>query len=124
MARVLVIEDDEGMRGVIRRALELAGHTVYEGVDGADGFDSFLRQRLDLVITDLVMPNQDGIETIHRVKRLDAGMPVVAISGFGGLQEAVEAGAHALEKPFDVRDLVGLVGQLTRQTSSEREGSA
>lgn len=131
MARILVIEDDESVRAVIRRALERTGHTVYEGIDGADGFDYFIRHRLDLVITDLVMPNQEGIETIQRLKQLDSGIPIIAMSGYGRegefsiMDDAVLMGADiALEKPFDVTDLIAAVERLTSKELRTDENSA
>jgi CheY-like chemotaxis protein len=137
MARILVIEDDDSVRAVVRRALERVGHTVHEGVDGGDGFDHVIRHRVDLVITDLVMPNQEGIETIQRLKQLDPRIPIIAMSGvaregeFSILDDAVLMGADfALAKPFDVIDLIAAVerilgrrgGSLGRNDSME--GSA
>lgn len=119
MARILVIEDDDSVRAVVCRALQRVGHTVYEGVDGGDGFDHAIRHKMDLVITDLVMPNQEGIETIQRLKRLDPDIPIVAMSGvardgdFSILDDALMIGAdYALEKPFDVVTLIDVVDRM------------
>ena len=133
MARILVIEDDSSVRGVVRRALERVGHTVFEGVDGGDGFDQVVRNRVDVVVTDLVMPNQEGIETIQRLKRLDPRIPIIAMSGvasegeFSILDDALLIGADAaLEKPFDIADLIGAVDRLLarRGDADSMKGSA
>lgn len=133
MARILIIEDDQSVRAVIRRALERVGHTVFEGVDGGDGFDQVIRNKIDLVITDLVMPNQEGIETIERLKELDNRIPIIAMSGvardgeFSILDDALLIGAdYALEKPFDVTDLIGAVDRLLGRDGGSRtlSGSA
>jgi CheY-like chemotaxis protein len=109
---VLVIEDDLAVRSVICRALQRVGHTVLEGFDGRDGFDQVLRSKVDLVITDILMPNQEGIETIQQLKSLEPDLPIIAMSGvrregpFSVLDDALMIGADlALEKPFDVPTL-------------------
>jgi DNA-binding response OmpR family regulator len=137
MARILVIEDDESVRAVVCRALERVGHTTFEGVDGGDGFDTAIRNRIDLVITDLVMPNQEGIETIQRLKRLDPRIPIIAMSGVGRegefsiLDDALLIGAdYALEKPFDVTTLLAAVDRMlgprggALRPDADLEGSA
>jgi CheY-like chemotaxis protein len=130
MAKVLVIEDDQAVRSVIARALQRLGHTVLEGTDGRDGFDQFLRTRVDLVITDILMPNQEGIETIEQIKELEPDLPIIAMSGvrregpFSVLDDALLIGADAaLEKPFDVAVLVRHVEELlARRSGAERKG--
>jgi CheY-like chemotaxis protein len=64
-ARVLVADDDADMRGWIREALESIGHNVLEAADGKSAIDFLKRETLDLVLIDLAMPEQDGIETIR-----------------------------------------------------------
>jgi DNA-binding response OmpR family regulator len=125
VAKVLVIEDDQAVRSVICRALQRVGHTVLEGFDGRDGFDQVLRSKVDLVITDILMPNQEGIETIQQLKSLEPDLPIIAMSGvrregpFSVLDDALMIGADlALEKPFDVPTLIDAVESLLRQ----REG--
>ena len=121
MAKVLVIEDDQAIRSVISRALQRHGHTVLEGLDGRDGFDQVLRSKVDLVITDILMPNQEGIETIQQLKSLEPDLPIIAMSGvrregpFSVLDDALMIGADlALEKPFDVPTLIDAVERLLR----------
>jgi CheY-like chemotaxis protein len=138
MAKVLVIEDDSSVRSVICRALQRVGHTVLEAVDGRDGFDQVLRHKLDVVVTDILMPRQEGIETIQQIKRLEPELPIIAISGvmregaFSVLDDAVLIGADlALEKPFDAMALIEAVERVLRlksgsgiDTPETLEGSA
>ena len=138
MAKVLVIEDNADVRSVICRALQRVGHTVLEGADGQEGFDQVLRHRLDLVITDILMPGQEGIETIQQIKRLEPELPIIAISGviregaFSVLDDALLMGADlALEKPFDALALIAAVERTLRSKTESNldpptplEGSA
>jgi CheY-like chemotaxis protein len=130
MARVLVIEDDDNLRSVLCRALERVGHTVLEGVDGQDGFDQVVHRKVDLVITDLVMPNQEGIETIQRLRQLEPELPIIAMSGmiedgeFSILDDAVLMGADlALAKPFDAMALIRAV-ETVLEARRNKEDSA
>ena len=127
MAKVLVIEDDQAVRSVICRALQRVGHTVLEGFDGRDGFDQVLRNKVDLVITDILMPNQEGIETIQQIKSLEPDLPIIAMSGvrregpFSVLDDALMIGADfALEKPFDVSTLLDAVERLLTERGQAR----
>jgi CheY-like chemotaxis protein len=122
MAKVLVIEDDDGVRSVISRALQRVGHTVLEATDGREGFDQVLRQKVDVVVTDILMPHQEGIETIQQIRRLEPDLPIIAISGvmregaFSVLDDAILMGADlALEKPFDAMALIAAVERMLQQ---------
>lgn len=109
MAQILLIDDDALLRDTVRQLLELDGHQVEEACDGAVGLQK-LRQHggVDLVITDMLMPQMDGAQVIVEVKRLRPGLPVLAISGGRrslsprfNLDTAVIAGAaQSLSKPF------------------------
>src|SRR4051794_5160474 len=81
MARILVIDDDVDVRAVLEEALKLAGHEVDLAADGEEGLKRYLSAPADLVITDLFMPNQEGVETIIKLRRSFPEIPVIAISG-------------------------------------------
>jgi DNA-binding response OmpR family regulator len=124
MARILVIDDDGLFRDIVRTALEGAGHVVVEAEDGVKGAESFRSGGADLVIVDMYMPGQDGIETIFD---LDAGarnVPVIAVSGGhamgkDSLKMAVNAGASmTLEKGFAPEELVEAVRGLLEGRAS------
>lgn len=122
MAHILVIEDDEQVRTLVRRALEFAGYTVSEAADGRTGVESYRRAPADAVVTDILMPELDGVEVITALKRLDGDARILAISGGGTLTGtgyllgARLFGAFAtLAKPFTITQLeVAVRGILER----------
>ena len=81
MAHLLVIDDDAGVREVIRLYLDGSGHRVIEAKDGYAGIKAFAQASFDLVITDIFMPDQDGIETIRMLRKLRPTIKIIAISG-------------------------------------------
>jgi CheY-like chemotaxis protein len=128
MARILVIDDEEPVRSIIRRSLEHQGHEVVEAEDGAEGTRIFEASPFDLVITDLIMPEKEGIETILDLREGYPDVRILVISGglsFGGravdrkgpLQDAEALGADAsLAKPFDVLELMETVERLLNRS--------
>lgn len=119
MATILIIDDDEALRGTMRRILERQGHGVLEAGDGREGMALFRERDPDVVITDLIMPGQEGIETILQLRTEYPGARVLAVSGGGRvapggpLSDAVEFGADAsLAKPFSVEQLQQAVERL------------
>jgi CheY-like chemotaxis protein len=116
MAEILIIDDDRQMRRLISRFLTGAGHTVHEAENGRDGIALFRRVRPALVITDIVMPDMEGIETIREPRRDAPTLPIIAISGSNEpiyLRAATSLGAMAaLEKPFVGDEPLRLVAEL------------
>jgi CheY-like chemotaxis protein len=127
MANILVIDDEEPIRAIIRRGLERVGHTIVEASDGADGVRLFEGSCFNLVITDLFMPGQEGIETILELRERSPEIKILVISGGlsfrgrtvdkeGPLSDAEALGADAsLNKPFQLRQLVEVVNDLLAQ---------
>ena len=116
MAKILVIDDDSRMRRLVARILERENHEVIEAVDGKKGIDQFAAHRPDIVITDLLMPEQEGIETIRELRRVAPSLRIVAMSGGGGTNDmmflgmAKALGADAvLAKPFRADELIRAV---------------
>ena len=111
MAKVLVVDDDPDIRAVIMEALRVAGHDVFSATNGRDGVHQALAIQPDLIITDLFMPEQEGLETIRKLIRQIPHVPILAISGrsvasSSMLTVALELGAvNVLEKPFDAMTL-------------------
>ena len=117
--RVLVIDDDEQMRKLLRQVMEWAGYEVMEAEDGRAGMKMQQKLQADLVITDLIMPEQEGLETITALKNLYPAVRIIAISGGGRigpeayLPAAKELGAdRVFSKPFDVKELAHTVKEL------------
>lgn len=118
MARVLVIDDEAGIRDVLAALLVDEGHEVKTAENGALGVTIAERDNPDLIITDLVMPDQEGLETIGQLRKLNRNAKIIAISGFasGGrdyLRTAKALGATAtVAKPIDYDAFLKLVGDL------------
>lgn len=81
VATLLLIDDDDDFRTGLKRILQEAGHTVLEASDGIAAVEIFRHDRPDVVITDIIMPNKDGMETIMEVRREDPAAKIIAISG-------------------------------------------
>ena len=116
---VLLIDDDQSLRSVLRRGLERAGYEVREAGEGGAALKLLASAAADLVITDLVMPDMEGIALILSLRKSHPRLPVIAMSGGGRmgpdsyLKIAGACGAaRILTKPFDLAELVGLVQEL------------
>ena len=81
MQRVLVIDDDEQVRALLNEILDRAGFQVLEATNGSEGLKLYRRQPADLVITDLIMPEKEGVETIMELRRQFPDARIIAISG-------------------------------------------
>lgn len=108
-ATILIIEDHPSVRMLLARVLEDAGYQVYEAANGRQGLEQFHAQPVDLVITDLEMPEMTGLEVILELTRVRLHVKVIAISGgpVDGLQEARLLGARqTFSKPLDLSALL------------------
>ncbi len=126
MSAILVIDDDASVREVVSEMLRLEGHDVAIAENGREGIPMLARGQFDLVITDLIMPEKEGIETISEIRRTDKTIPIIAISGGGRLgpgdylETARYIGADAtLAKPFARQELLSTIhGLLNRSACS------
>lgn len=121
MAVVLVIDDNAGLRAVVRLALESAGHTVLEASDGREGLAQLGPHAPDVMVTDILMPTKEGLETIREARAARPALAIVAMSGGGGLESldllriALQFGAdRVLEKPFRPAALREVVAEVLR----------
>jgi two-component system response regulator RpaA len=130
MGKILVIEDNRDSRDILAKLLRMSGYDVMSANDGEAGLAAALQQNPDLIITDIHMPNMNGIEFVQRIRTnqtLDK-VPVLVVTAFGAqiAREAVNAGADAAaEKPFDfdrflltVEELIGRGRTSTRPIKS------
>lgn len=116
MATVLVIDDDDMVRTMLLRTLTRGGHTAVGARDGIEGMARFRESPADLVITDIFMPNQEGLATIMELRRSFPSIRIIAISGGGArasldvLPVAEALGAQkTLRKPFTPADVMDAV---------------
>ncbi|MEL6298638.1 MAG: response regulator [Pseudomonadota bacterium] len=115
-ARILLAEDDESMRGFLTRALTRAGHVVTAFEDGQAAFDRLKTEPYDLLLTDIVMPEMDGIELARRASDLDPALKIMFITGFAAVTLKSDPSAlddaRVLSKPFHLKDLVDEVERV------------
>lgn len=125
MARVLMVDDDEMERIYAAEVLRWGGHEPVFAPDGAAALKIFEEGEVDIVVTDLAMPEKDGLELIRDLRRLDPDIPIVAISGVSPdqLQKAEELGANAsFPKPWDPKALVDTLDRLQSEVESRTAG--
>jgi CheY-like chemotaxis protein len=125
--RILIVDDDEDIRLLLRIALGAEGHTIIEAVNGRDALDRLGDDPPDLVLLDLMMPIVDGWEVLRTMQTWDGPPGVVAVTAMAShdqrhLAELLEAGAvDVVGKPFDTGWLIDLVGRLAVASPAERE---
>ena len=129
MGCILIIDDEEDIRDALQMILERAGHTVNTASNGKEAVEMQRVEPADLVITDIIMPDQDGVSAIREIRAEFAGVRIIAISGGGGaepvaykpdaitttayLAAAKAAGADRIfTKPFERKDLLQAVDEL------------
>ena len=122
-AEILIVEDKDSLRQMLRLTLQNAGHTVDEARDGAEARRKLNETRYNLVLTDLKMPRADGLEVLRAAKAADAETPVIMLTAYGTIDEAVQAmkeGAYEfLQKPVDSRHLLLLVSARLKKPGFE-----
>ena len=125
MPDILLVEDKESLRRVLRLTLEHAGYTVAEAADARAAADEIARARHRLVLTDLRMPNGSGLDVLRAARAADPEVPVVVMTAYGSIDEAVQAmkdGAHDfLQKPVDSNHLLLLVQRALEQARLRTE---
>jgi len=129
MGSILIIDDEEDIRDALQMVLESVGHDVKVASNGNEAVELQRGEPADLIITDIIMPGKDGIDTIKEIRQEFPGIRIIAISGGGGVQpteyvpEAItttaylaaakEAGADIVfTKPFEREDLIQAVDDL------------
>ena len=116
MSRILLAEDDNDMRRFLTKALQSAGYQVAAFDNGRSAYERLREEPFTLLLTDIVMPEMDGIELARRATELDPDLKVMFITGFAAV--ALNPDSHApkdakvLSKPFHLRDLVNEVEKL------------
>ena len=119
MSAILIVDDDTQVLDVLSEMLKLEGHDVDTALNGVTAVEAVRRKVFDLVITDLIMPEKEGLETIADIRKLRGPVPIIAISGGGRigptdyLETARFIGADAtLAKPFGRDELITAVSDL------------
>ena len=109
MARILLVDDEEPIRGFLKRGLEIDGHTVVTAEDGSDGLERLSEGEFDLLLTDIRMPLMDGIALALAAKRDFPDLTILLMTGFADQRERAKGldaiVADVLTKPFSLADL-------------------
>ncbi|MCK4728855.1 MAG: response regulator [Desulfobacterales bacterium] len=113
MARILVIDDDDQIRAMLQQVLQREGYEVIEAADGKPGMRLFRERGAELIITDIIMPEKEGLETIMELRRDFPSVKIIAMSGGGHVSPkeylylAKKLGAqHTLCKPFTRQEIL------------------
>ncbi len=118
---ILLIDDEENFRGVIKQVLVNAGYEVVEASNGAEGIRCFHEKPADMIVTDIIMPEKEGIETIIELKKAYPAVKLIAMSGGGwygtdiDFDMAKKLGARTLAKPFALQELLDAIKELLSQ---------
>jgi len=116
MTKILLAEDDNDMRRFLEKALDKAGYDVIAFDNGASAYDRLREEPFTLLLTDIVMPEMDGIELARRATEIDPDMKVMFITGFAAVALNPDSNApkdaKVLSKPFHLRDLVNEVEKM------------
>lgn len=127
MACILLIDDDHEVRAALKAILESVDHRVVEAPNGVVGLQTLKSEPVQLVITDILMPEKEGVETIIEMRKTRPSMPIIAISGGGAVRNlaflgiAQKLGANrVLTKPVDAEALIQSVDDLLCQAETGR----
>lgn len=116
MAKILLVDDEETVRGFLKRGLELDGHTVMTAIDGADGMDRLGEAEFDLLLTDIRMPIMDGIALAVSAKRDRPDLTIMLMTGYAEQRERAKnlevIVADVLTKPFSLAELRNAVRRV------------
>ena len=131
MARILLIDDDDSFRSMLRLKLTYFGHTVMEAHNGKEGLELLPQANADLVMTDIVMPEKDGIEVILELKQIQPNLKIIAMSGGARISSATHllvarqlGAAKVLPKPFTNEALIAAISELLPGAASAAPAGA
>lgn len=125
VARILVVDDEESIREFFEIMLKREGYEVVSASNGREGFDTFKKGGVDLIISDIQMPEMSGMELLGKVKEVDSEIPMIMITAFGSTEIAVEAlkvGAYDyIQKPFKLDEVKIVIKQALEKRSLKME---
>jgi CheY-like chemotaxis protein len=123
MPTILIVDDNKDFRSMLREMLEDANHSTIEASDGKAALELYRQHTIDLIVTDLIMPGKEGIQTIVEFRRLDPKARIIAVSGGNrmspsNLAMAQKLGADlTLAKPFRSQELLAAINQVFAKTA-------
>ena len=115
-SRILVVDDEEALRTVLRSELISAGYEVSTASDGDEAISTIQNKKFDLVLLDIKMPKVDGFEVLKFIKKSFPSIRVIMLTGFADLKNAIESKKHGAEdfvsKPYDLVDLLTTIERV------------
>ncbi len=125
MSHILIVDDSPAILEYIEDVLTVSGHTVKKGSNGAEGLAELQKEPFDLIISDMAMPVMDGLELIQKVRSTDLEIPIIMITGVGGVPEAVQAIRHGasdfITKPLNADEFIIKVEKNLETVRLKRE---
>ena len=123
---ILIVDDEQIIRNVLKRKVEQSStHKVFTADDGRPALEIFKQEQVDLVISDLMMLEMSGIELLRNLKQIDPRVPVIIITGYGTLDDAIEAihlGAEDfIKKPFDINQVLETIEKTFRKIAEQAD---
>lgn len=123
--KVLLVEDEVDARGRLAKVIRKEGFEVLEAKDGKEGIDIFAKELPEIVITDLRMPNIDGVEVMHRVKRISPNVQIIVITAYGEVEATIsairEGAIDYLRKPLDLDELTLALGRAAEKIYENKD---
>ncbi|MDY6851935.1 MAG: response regulator [Thermodesulfobacteriota bacterium] len=123
--KILLVDDEKSLRNLIDRQLTMLGHNVLTAENGVAAWEVFSQEQFDLVISDIKMPQMDGLELLRRVKAAKPDQDMIMITGFGELDSSLEAlrrgASNYLIKPFEIKELALTIGRVEKQRAWEKQ---
>jgi len=110
--KILIADDDDSLRTFVAKVLEKEGYLVVQAVDGTDAWVKLQNDTYDLLLTDIVMPNMDGVELSTRAIVDNPNMKVMFMTGFTGMAGDLEEKTTVVAKPFHLKDIVLKVNNM------------
>ena len=104
--KILVVDDDDSLRGFLAKAIANEGYDVTEATDGEIAWDILRNGAFDLLLTDIVMPNMDGVELSTKAIVHDPNIKIMFMTGFTGMASTLDKKTSVVAKPFHLKDVV------------------
>ena len=125
--KILVLEDEPGLRNLFRDIFIMEGYDVRSAADGDEGYGAYAAFEPDLIFADVVMPKMNGLEAVKQIRNLNPGIRVIYISGFFGIEdikheidrEVEKYGYRTISKPFKLSELLELVKDYLAETATD-----
>lgn len=123
MTRILVIDDEQKIREMIRKYAEFEGFTVDEAKDGFDAVNKADKEKYDLIIMDVMMPNLDGFSAVKEIKKKDSNVPVIMLSALGEEYDKIHGFDVGVDdyvvKPFSTKELMMRIHAILKRTNAD-----